>query len=129
MTANRFANAKALALRLIQKNGEKATLQRRVNAAPADSSKPWYPGTTPTVTPTPVDAVFLGIKATRGAADDLVRRKETGRVLLVASQLTSDPDPTRDVIVRVDGSSWSITEVDSVNPNEDKIIYKLKVER
>jgi len=122
VTVGRFARAQATAKRLIAKYGERSTHVRVTDAAPPDSTKPWLPGT-PTTTSTIVDAVWLDWD--RGRVDGTVIREGDRKVLIPATELSSAPDPTKDLMVRIDGSRWQVTLVNVLQPNEDSILYEL----
>lgn len=125
MTVGEFSSAQALALRLIQKKGEQATLTRKTRAAGAD---PWRSGASTTTTFT-VDAVFLEDTASRDPGDTQVKRRTVEKVLIAATGISVTPDPVTDRLTRVDGTSYEIVEVEVLGPNEDKILYTLKVEK
>jgi len=124
MAVGRFSNQQATALRLIARNGEQASLQVRVDGAPADAAKPWEPAV-PTVTSQTVDAVFLEL-AEKRIDNTLVQRGDM-EVLVAWSGLTVFPDANASQIVRVDGSIWEIVKVEPLQPNEDIILYSLIV--
>lgn len=125
MVVGRFTKAQALALRLIKKNGEKATLTRKVRA---EGSDPWRAGT-PTTTTFTVDAVFLDDVRSRDPEDTQVKNRIVEKVLIAGTGISIVPDPITDRLDRADGTSYEITEVSVLGPNEDKILYTLKVER
>jgi hypothetical protein len=127
MTAGRFSNAQALALRLIAKNGEVATLKTRVDGTPSDSTKPWEPAT-PTTTSQSVNAVFLGDTEARG--EGLVERK-VQEVWIAATDpgLTAAPEANDSQIVRASGETFEVVLVEIIAPNEDMIVYRLEVTR
>lgn len=126
MAIGRFVNQQATALRLIARNGEAASLQVRVDGAPADSAKPWEPAA-PTTTSQTVNAVFLEL-ANRRIDGTLVLRGDM-EVLLAWSGLTVFPDANASQIVRVDGTIWEVIKVEPLQPNEEVILYSLIVRR
>jgi len=126
MTVGRFSSAQALALRLIAKNGEKSSLVRVADGAPADAAQPWKPGT-PTKTTATVDAAWFDHDITR--AFETLMKAGDQVALLPATSLSSDPDPTKDLLVRVDLSRWTIVKVQPLAPNEDKILYTVLCRR
>lgn len=133
MTAGRFANAQALALRQIADKGEVATLTTYAQGAPADATKPWEPAA-PTATSVSVSAVFLGIKESRFGStlnsdgDSLLKLTDL-YVLVAASGLTVTPTANSTRITRADGTSYEVVMVEPLNPNEDVIMFEMVARR
>ena len=130
----RFDSSIALAKRLIEKNGETATLRRPVDGTPPDAAKPWEPGA-PTNLDASVSAVFLGQEAARVFG---VTLKEGEQMVLVPSSdlatAGSDsgrfvPDPSTDKVVRASGELWTIVTSKPLDPNGQRILETLVVRR
>jgi len=121
--ATRFASAIALALRLITKSGETSKIKRKTDGTPGDATKPWEPSA-PTLANHDVKAVWLGQERSL-ITGELVK---AGRqlVLVAASGMTIDPDPSVDHILRASGEKWTIQESRPLNPNGEKIIFELE---
>jgi len=120
----RFDSAIALALRLIQKNGEASIIYRRVDAAPPDATKPWTPGAT-TETAYPVYAVWVDARIARVPLTEVQAGDQ--EVLVPASGLTIIPDPVIDRLERADGTSWTIVAVSTLSPNGQVVMHQLHV--
>ena len=122
MTVGRFDSARALAARLILKNGEKSTLVR-VEDTPG--VQPWRQSGSDD-TSTVVDAAWFLFDQDR-INDDLIRTGDR-EVFIPATALgTVVPDQTTDYVVRVDGSRWQVIGVRTIQPNEDLILHVLQV--
>lgn len=126
MTAGRFANQQATALRLITRNGEVATLKTRVDGTPADPTKPWEPAA-PTTTSQSVNAVFLDIAESR--VDGTLIERGDLEVLIAGTDPTTPPEANNSQIVRASGETFEVVEVKILAPNEDTILYSLVVRR
>lgn len=127
MAAGRFARAQALALRQLADKGERATLVVRTDGAPPDASEPWVPGP-PTEASTEVDACFFSIDDQRSPGT-LQAQGSVQRVLVAGTALAAAPEPNRAHLVRADGTRWEVVGVEAVNPNEDRVLYKLTARR
>jgi hypothetical protein len=120
-----YAAQIALAKSLIARFGETSTYRRRVDGTPADPDKPWEPAA-PTYTNTSVSAVWLDEEIARATGEVV---GEAAQVVYVpASDLDGiAPDTARDLLVRADGSVWTIVSVEPLNPNGEKILYLFRV--
>lgn len=118
----RFDSAIALAERLIAKNGETTTFER---TTPVEGSAPWEPNA-PTVEEIEVSAVWLNRSILR--ADALAKEGEA-YVLVAGASLATTPDPTRDRLVRADGTRFSVMRAEPLDPNGQMILYELRVKR
>ncbi len=122
MTVGRFSSARALAARLILKNGEKSTLVRVEDTA---GVQPWRQSGSDD-TSFVVDAAWFLFDQER-INEDLIRTGDR-EVFIPATALgTVVPDQTTDYVVRVDGSRWQVIGVRTIQPNEDLILHVLQV--
>jgi len=123
----RFDNAIALADRLITKNGEAVMLNRRVDGAPPDPTKPWRVGAQ-TETTTAIRGVFLNHSEAREAG--IVLKEGEQIVFVPAADLGAVvPDPATDVIVRGNGERWSVVEHETLKPNDQTIMETITVRK
>ena len=122
----RFDSAVALALKLIDKNGETSTVRRKVDGAPADAAKPWEPGV-PTFTSHTSKAVWLDFDVKR-IDGELVKRGDQ-QVLIPASTMPIDPDPALDHVVRADGERWTVVSSEVLKPNGQRILVTIQVRK
>lgn len=121
----RFDNAIALAQRLIERNGETATVRRPVDGDPPDSDKPWEPGTS-TNDDHDAPMVFLDHESARALGTVLAPGQQA--VLVAGGDLgTFVPDPTKDKVVRANGERWTIEKVSTLSPNGQLILHVLTV--
>ena len=122
MTVGRFTSARALAERLILKNGEKSTHVRVVDTAGAQAWRQSGSSETSTV----VDAAWFEFDQDR-INEDLIRTGDR-EVFVPATALgTVVPNPTSDYFVRVDGSRWQVISVRTIQPNEDLVLHVIQV--
>lgn len=119
-----YADAIALALRLITQYGEVSVLRRRVDSLAAP--RPWEPGA-PTFVPYNVRAVWFEDKRRRVDGD--VTKVGDQVAYLAASGMAVAPDPSVDVLVRASGEVWSIVASEPLCPNGETILYKVTVKR
>lgn len=114
----------ALALRLITKFGETATIFRRVDT-PADPAKPWEQ--TSAETSYSAQAVWLEPEIDRPSGSAVPQGDQI--VYVAASGLAITPDPAIDQIERASGERWSIVAVRTLSPNGQLIMHELQVRR
>ena len=124
MAVGRFNSARSLASRLITKNGERST-HVRVSDSPT-GGKPWRSSGSAQASTT-INAAWFEYDQFR-IDGDLIRSGDR-EVFVPAVDLDPlVPDPTTDVIVRVDGSRWQILgPVRTIQPNEDLIMFQIQV--
>ena len=124
MAVGRFTSARSLASRLITRNGEKST-HVRVADSPT-GGKPWRSAGS-TKTSTTVNAAWFEYDQNR-IDGDLIRSGDR-QVFIPAVDLEPViPDPTTDVIVRLDGQRWQIIgPVRTTQPNEELIMFEIQV--
>lgn len=128
MAVGRFTNARSLAARLIAKNGERSTHVRVIDAPTA--GKPWRSSGS-TKTETVVNAAWFEYDQRR-IDGDLIRSGDR-EVYIPATDFESaglspaSPNPTTDVMVRIDGSRWQIIgPVRTIQPNEEQIMFQVQ---
>lgn len=123
MAIGRFTSARALAKRLIAKNGERST-HVRVTDSPTPG-KPWR-SLGSTRVKTVVDAAWFEFD--RGRVDGDLIRSGDREVFVPATDLEPViPDPTTDVMVRRDGTRWQIVgPVRTIQPNEELILFQIQ---
>jgi len=120
----RFDTQIVTAKRLIDKNGETSTFRRTTLTASGD---PWDVDT-PTVTNTPVSAVWLDFDEQR--IDGELIRIGDQEVLIPASDLPSiNPNSNTDVLIRENGEQWAIVRTQTLAPNEQVILHQVQVRR
>jgi len=119
-----YADAIALALRLITQYGEASTLRRRVD--PPAAPRQWEPGA-PSYVSHAVRAVWF--EESKRRADGDVTKAGDQVVYVAASGMTVAPDPSVDVLVRASGEVWSIVASEPLCPNGETILYKVVVKR
>lgn len=128
----RFDSAIALAKRLITKNGQQVTLRTFTAGTPADSNKPWKPGTNVPVNQTAM-AVFLdysqsyitGFQSLGLQVGAEPIRAGDQRVFMPADGLTSPP--TVEGLLLRGSETWKIMAVKPLNPNGQAIMYEMQV--
>lgn len=117
----RFESARALAQRLLLRNGVSATL-RRYSETVADASKPWRSGTT---TATDYTAPMVFVPA--GEDDSYVEGQLTHmagiKILIAGDDLTVTPNLKDEVINGSD--TWRIVNVKTVEPNNEQVVHVL----
>lgn len=123
----RFDSAIVLAKKLILKNGETASLKRKVDAAPVDPQKPWEPGA-PTLFSFPASVVFLNSE--KSLVDGTLLKAGSQLALIPASDLgVMVPDASTDHLVRASGEKWTIVEVRTLAPNGQLILHECEVKK
>lgn len=123
----RFDSAIALVGRLLLRNGESVTIRRPVDGAPPDSSKPWEPGAT-TNDDHAASAVFLDQEFARQAG--LTLQEGQQMAFVDAGGLgTFVPSPATDLVIRASGEKWSVARVDTLDPNGQRILHVLTLEK
>lgn len=123
----RFDSAIALVKRLIEKNGETATIRRPVDGSPPDASKPWEPGAATASDQTP-SMVFLDQKAARDVGV-LIKDREQAAFVPASDLGSFVPDASTDIVIRASGEKWSIVRVDTLSPNGQLIMHTLILEK
>ena len=129
MTVGRFANFQTLATTLIAKYGETITLTRSVDGVASNPNRPFEMTrveTTYTVNAvfTPFASVLMEAMMLSGGGKP---RSGFQEALISAKDLTITPDPTTDRVTRKDSSTWNIETVETIAPNEDVILYTLRL--
>lgn len=115
----------ATAKRLIAKNGQAVTWRRTTDAAPADSAKPWKPGTS-TVIDTPVTIIFLPEDRRDFEFLRLLGATEVPKGKLVGLMAAVGFTPTiKDTVIRA-GVSLGIDAIDPLAPNGQIILYTVR---
>jgi len=117
----------ATALASITEKGKAYVLRELTEGTPADSLKPWEPGT-----PAIVNHAIFGVKArwTKGELDSGIKRSDI-KLLVPASGLTVDVT-TKMVVVDEDEATevpFNIQHFDLIDPNGEKILYFLQLRR
>lgn len=116
-----YDSAIAMALRLITKKGQTATLRNFTAVAPADANKPWKPGVSTPVNQTP-KMVFLDYE--QKFIDGAVIKMGDQRVFIPASGLTAAP--TVEGLILRGSEVWKIKAVKPLNPAGDPIMYEVQ---
>lgn len=111
-----------VAQKLIDKFGQTLIICRVTDAARVDPADPGILGT-PTITDFTVTGVFVGFELQQINGTTIQRGDQL--VLVAAKNLTIEPT-SKDTIVR-DGEKWEIVSVEKVDPNGEKILFKLQV--
>lgn len=123
----RFDSAQALAKRLIDLNGEAATLTVFTSTTP-DPDKPWLPGDSASQD-VPVKAVFLNYslkEAGQTYGDGTEIHKDDKKILIAAIGLGADPN-LQGTILRADGvTKLRIIRVKLLDPNGQKILFEVQ---
>lgn len=125
----RFDSSQLLAQRLIDLNGETATLTVFTTVTP-DPDKPWLPGDS-AEQDVPVRAVFLNYndqEAGKTYADGTEIHQDDKKVLIAALGLTIDPN-LQGTITRQDGTVLRIVKVKLLDPNGQKILFEVQARR
>lgn len=126
----RFDSAAALALKLIAKNGGPTTLRTYLQGPSSNPTTPWKPtGASPVDYPD-IKCCFFSYtdqgRAPKVFADGSFARTGDQEVYMAASGLEVDPD-LNSVLIREDGSQWTVKAVDLLAPNGQKIVFVLWV--
>ena len=126
-----------LATRLIAKFGGPAVLRRFSDASTPDADKPWRktPGTPPS-DDEDVSAVFLNF-GDMGRSGERYNRDwniQVGdKLVFISGGDLAAPPELRDRIYRdgggADDEGWSISKVQTLDPNGQQILYELQVTR
>ena len=120
--ATRFAAARALAQKLILRNGVSATLRRTTEGSPTDAAKPWRSGTV-TTTDYTAPMVFLPTGFNDSYIEDGRTHQAEIKILVAADDLTVTPNLKDKVIRGTD--SWSVVSVKEINPNDEQVLFIL----
>ena len=122
----RFDSSIATARRLLVKNGERIVLRVAASGAP-DPVQPWRPSAG-TKVEVPAYAVFIPYndqgRTPRTYADGTLARVGDLQVFAEADGLSLQPDLDT-LLVRADGSLWSIKAVKLLDPNGQKLLNEL----
>lgn len=120
----RFDRQIQTALRLIKKNGQKATWRTIDDADPSNPSQPWNPGP---ANPVDNDAIicFLPIDRQTMETFNFIKGTEVpkGSVMGLMGQVKFEPN-LKDVVIR-DGVEMRISSIDVLSPNGQKILYTM----
>jgi hypothetical protein len=127
----------ALATRLVAKFGGPAILRRFSDAAVPDPDQPWRRATgSPASTDEEINAVFLnfGDMGRSGERYSSEWNIQVGaKLVLISGGNLSAPPELRDRLYRdgagPDDEGWSITKVQTLDPNGQNILYELQVDR
>ena len=125
----RFDSSAALAQRLIDLNGETATLTVYTSTTP-DPDKPWLSEES-TEQAVPVRAVFLNYNdqdAGRRYAPGSDIQRDDKKVLIAALGLSVDPN-VQGTITRQDGSVLRIIKIKTLDPAAQKILFEVQARR
>lgn len=125
----RFDRAAALAQRLIDLNGESATLTVFASQ-PQDPDRPWLSGDSADAA-VPVRAVFLNYNtqdAGRTYAPGSEIHRDDRKVLIAAEGLTLDPS-LQGNITRADGTVFRIVKIRVLDPAGQRILFELQARR
>lgn len=122
----RFDSSQRLAQRLIDLNGEVATLTVFATTTP-DPAKPWLPGES-TPTQVPARLLFLNYGPSTMYAPDSDIHRGDKKVLVAAQGLAADPN-LQGTVTRVDGSVYRIVSIKQLDPSGQKIMYELQVRK
>lgn len=131
----RFDKFIALAQRLIAKNGQETILRRFSDAPVPDPDKPWRTGSAEPDDIT-VNAVFLnfgdlGRAGERYMPDTQVQRGDK-LVLIAGGDLSATPE-LRDRLYREGGGpedeGFSIVNIQTIDPNGQRVLHQLQVRR
>lgn len=122
----RFDNARALAKRLIDKNGEQVTLRTFAPSA-VDPAQPWKRVDGATPTDTPLKAVFLPLPSGGATvyADGSQARVGDKQILIAAGAGVPTPD-LNSKIIRSSGEIWSVVDPGEFDPDGTAIIYDVR---
>lgn len=121
----RFDSVRALATRLIQKNGRDVTLTTNTASAPADADKPWRAGEVSQATNT-VRAVIIPFK--QAYVDGNLIRFDDKQAYVSAEAIDGINIALKDTIV--DGNNnYRVVEVEDISPGEQKILWVLQLRR
>ena len=125
----RFDSSQRLAQRLIDLNGEVATLTVFATTTP-DPDKPWLPGES-VEQDVPAKAVFLNYndqEAGRTYAEGSEIHRDDKKVLIAALGLTVEPN-MQGTITRADGTVYRVIKIKLLDPNGQKILYEVQARR
>ena len=125
----RFDSSAALAQRLIDLNGETATLTVFASQT-QDPDRPWLSEDSAEQA-VPVRAVFLNyntIDAGRTYAEGSEIHRDDKKVLIAAKGLTLDPS-LQGNITRADGTVFRIVKIRVLDPAGQKILFELQARR
>lgn len=133
--ATRFASARALAKKLITKNGRLVTYQI-TSDFPQNPNEPWGPNTA-NVDIANVPAVFLEFKKEDlnfrnafgiGGTDTLIQLGDK-KCLIAKLDLPNTTPQTKDKILDADGTEWNIITVKELQPGliTDSVMFTLQL--
>ena len=126
----RFDSAIALAIKLIAKNGQTATLRTYTDAAPPDANKPWRVGD-PTTSDQTVTVVFIP-QGAESSIEGTVNYEIGGqihirqeRVYMSTDGVTTQPNLKDKLIVGT--REWAVEDIRTLSPNGQDVLYELLV--
>lgn len=121
----RFDNARALAVRLIAKNGRKVTF-RVLSTTPVNPAEPWGPNT-PDTDIKNVDAVFVEYQSPE--IDGTLIQQGDKKCLIAKLSLPNIDPKIENKIVESNGSTWNIVRINTLQPGglDETIMYTIQV--
>lgn len=124
--AGRYDSFRALASRLIQKNGRDVTYNRETAAVPADTAEPWNVRAADNPTPTSVTVKAVVVPLMHKKADGTVIKVTDQTAFISAADLVSSGT---ELIARpgdsvTDGSKkFNVIAIDDISPGAQKVLY------